>query len=65
MAHGLARPRRRHSEVIAGPEFTMGSRGEVLLELYERLCEHVTIEPTFYCDFPADVSPPTPTPASQ
>ena len=35
------------------------SRGEVLLELYEHLCEDTTIAPTFYCDFPAEVSPLT------
>ncbi|GAA1392675.1 bifunctional lysylphosphatidylglycerol synthetase/lysine--tRNA ligase LysX [Luteococcus peritonei] len=35
------------------------SRGAVLDELYERLCEKVTVEPTFYCDFPAEVSPLT------
>ena len=35
------------------------SRGAVLLELYERLVEARTVEPTFYSDFPADVSPLT------
>ena len=35
------------------------SRGAVLLELYERLIEHSTVAPTFYCDFPAEVSPLT------
>ncbi len=35
------------------------SRGAVLLELYERLVEHATVAPTFYCDFPAEVSPLT------
>ncbi|MGJ6981485.1 bifunctional lysylphosphatidylglycerol synthetase/lysine--tRNA ligase LysX [Aestuariimicrobium soli] len=35
------------------------TRGEVLLELYEHLVEHRTVAPTFYCDFPADVSPLT------
>lgn len=35
------------------------TRGNVLLELYEHLVEHVTVEPTFYCDFPAEVSPLT------
>ncbi len=34
-------------------------RGAVLLELYERLVEHATVEPTFYLDFPTDVSPLT------
>ncbi len=35
------------------------SRGAVLLELYEHLVEHRTVAPTFYTDFPADVSPLT------
>ena len=35
------------------------SRGAVLLELYERLVEARTQAPTFYLDFPTDVSPLT------
>lgn len=35
------------------------TRGNIVLELYERLCEHRTVAPTFYCDFPAEVSPLT------
>jgi lysyl-tRNA synthetase class 2 len=35
------------------------SRGAVVLELYERLVEHHTVAPTFYKDFPTDVSPLT------
>jgi lysyl-tRNA synthetase, class II len=35
------------------------TRGNLLLELYEHLCEHPTVAPTFYCDFPAEVSPLT------
>ena len=35
------------------------TRGNILLELYEHLCEHPTVAPTFYCDFPAEVSPLT------
>ncbi len=35
------------------------SRGGVLLELYERLVEESTGMPTFYTDFPTDVSPLT------
>ncbi|MBA3529297.1 MAG: lysine--tRNA ligase, partial [Propionibacteriaceae bacterium] len=38
---------------------TQGSRGAVLLELYEHLVENRTVRPTFYVDFPADVSPLT------
>ena len=34
-------------------------RGQVLLELYERLVEARTGAPTFYIDFPTDVSPLT------
>lgn len=33
--------------------------GEMVLELYERLVEHETREPTFYKDFPVSVSPLT------
>ena len=35
------------------------SRGQVVLELYEHLVEHRTVSPTFYLDFPTDVSPLT------
>ena len=34
-------------------------RGQVLLEMYEHLCEDKTVLPTFYRDFPTDVSPLT------
>ena len=34
-------------------------RGHVLLELYERLVEAATTRPTFYTDFPTEVSPLT------
>ncbi len=34
-------------------------RGHVLLEMYERLVEAVTTAPTFYTDFPTEVSPLT------
>ncbi|RKS75251.1 lysyl-tRNA synthetase class 2 [Motilibacter peucedani] len=34
-------------------------RGQVLLELYEHLVEEHTVLPTFYKDFPTDVSPLT------
>jgi lysyl-tRNA synthetase class 2 len=33
--------------------------GQLVLELYERLVEHRTTTPTFYTDFPVDVSPLT------
>lgn len=34
-------------------------RGHVILEMYERLVEKKTVEPTFYRDFPVEVSPLT------
>lgn len=34
-------------------------RGDVILEMYERLVEERTRLPTFYKDFPTDVSPLT------
>ena len=35
------------------------SRGQIVLEMYERLVEERTVEPTFYRDFPVEVSPLT------
>jgi lysyl-tRNA synthetase class 2 len=35
------------------------NRGQVLLEMYERLVERRTVMPTFYRDFPVEVSPLT------
>jgi len=35
------------------------SRGAVVLEMYEHLAESGTVEPTFYKDFPTEVSPLT------
>jgi lysyl-tRNA synthetase class 2 len=35
------------------------TRGAVVLELYEHLVEEQTVRPTFYTDFPAEVSPLT------
>ncbi len=43
-------------QINVDPSWT---RGNVLLELYEHLCEHGTVAPTFFCDFPAAVSPLT------
>jgi lysyl-tRNA synthetase class 2 len=35
------------------------NRGQVLLEMYERLVERRTVMPTFYRDFPVEVAPLT------
>ncbi|MEV0128903.1 bifunctional lysylphosphatidylglycerol synthetase/lysine--tRNA ligase LysX [Dactylosporangium sp. NPDC050688] len=35
------------------------THGQLVLELYEHLVEGVTVRPTFYTDFPVDVSPLT------
>jgi lysyl-tRNA synthetase class 2 len=35
------------------------SRGQIVLEMYERLVERTTVLPTFYRDFPVEVSPLT------
>ena len=44
----------------AGVPYAPGwGRGQVVLEMYEHLVEHRTVEPTFYRDFPKDVSPLT------
>ncbi|MEU1195045.1 bifunctional lysylphosphatidylglycerol synthetase/lysine--tRNA ligase LysX [Streptomyces sp. NPDC005813] len=44
------------AEVPYGPK---DSRGDVVLEMYERLVEERTALPTFYKDFPTEVSPLT------
>ncbi|MER6997890.1 bifunctional lysylphosphatidylglycerol synthetase/lysine--tRNA ligase LysX [Streptomyces sp. NPDC000410] len=41
------------------PHFPDDTRGDVVLEMYERLVEEKTQLPTFYKDFPTDVSPLT------
>jgi lysyl-tRNA synthetase, class II len=33
------------------------SAGEILLELFEKLVEHTLVQPTFVCDYPAEVRP--------
>ncbi|MEU9332835.1 bifunctional lysylphosphatidylglycerol synthetase/lysine--tRNA ligase LysX [Streptomyces sp. NPDC048290] len=45
-----------HADV---PYTTDGGHGEIVLEMYERLVEARTLLPTFYKDFPTDVSPLT------
>jgi lysyl-tRNA synthetase class 2 len=52
----------RLRELAAGAGIALDpawSRGAVVLELYERLVEAHTLAPTFYLDFPTDVSPLT------
>ena len=44
------------ADVPLKPEW---NAGQVLLELYEQLVEGQTVEPTFYRDFPVEVSPLT------
>jgi lysyl-tRNA synthetase, class II len=41
-------------DVAAAPGW---NRGQIVLEMYERLVEQRTIQPTFYRDFPVEVSP--------
>jgi lysyl-tRNA synthetase, class II len=50
---------RRHAAAAGVAVQPSWSRGAVLLELYEHLVEARTTVPTFYCDFPSDVSPLT------
>jgi lysyl-tRNA synthetase class 2 len=46
----------REHEIALDPAW---GRGQIVLEMYERLLEEHTVEPTFYRDFPTDVSPLT------
>ncbi|MDY6995582.1 MAG: bifunctional lysylphosphatidylglycerol synthetase/lysine--tRNA ligase LysX [Actinomycetota bacterium] len=50
---------RRLCDVARIPYLTHWDAGAVVLELYERLVEERTEEPTFYTDFPTSVSPLT------
>jgi lysyl-tRNA synthetase class 2 len=43
-------------DISRQPEWTAG---QLVLELYEHLVERTTVRPTFYTDFPVDVSPLT------
>ncbi|MEU1117511.1 MULTISPECIES: bifunctional lysylphosphatidylglycerol synthetase/lysine--tRNA ligase LysX [unclassified Streptomyces] len=49
----------RHCDRTAVPYTADDGRGDVVLEMYERLVEERTTLPTFYKDFPTDVSPLT------
>ncbi|MFD5145733.1 bifunctional lysylphosphatidylglycerol synthetase/lysine--tRNA ligase LysX [Streptomyces sp. NPDC058401] len=50
---------RRLCDRAAVPHTPDNTRGDVVLEMYERLVEERTKLPTFYKDFPTDVSPLT------
>jgi lysyl-tRNA synthetase class 2 len=50
---------RRLCDAAGIPHDPAWSRGQVVLELYEHLLEDRTVLPTFYTDFPTDVSPLT------
>ncbi|MFF2211094.1 bifunctional lysylphosphatidylglycerol synthetase/lysine--tRNA ligase LysX [Streptomyces antibioticus] len=49
----------RHCDRAGVPYTPDDGRGDVVLEMYERLVEERTLLPTFYKDFPTDVSPLT------
>ncbi|WP_327319691.1 bifunctional lysylphosphatidylglycerol synthetase/lysine--tRNA ligase LysX [Streptomyces sp. NBC_01235] len=49
----------RHCDRAGVPYTPDDGRGDVVLEMYERLVEERTRLPTFYKDFPTDVSPLT------
>jgi lysyl-tRNA synthetase class 2 len=50
----------RARATAAGVPFQPGwNHGQLVLECYERLVEHRTVGPTFYTDFPVEVSPLT------
>jgi lysyl-tRNA synthetase, class II len=49
----------RYAAALQIPVNPRWTRGALILELYEDLVEHRTVHPTFYTDFPADVSPLT------
>src|SRR5215510_7810540 len=46
-------------EKLDEPLQPLWNRGQIILEMYERLVEKQTVEPTFYRDFPVEVSPLT------
>lgn len=50
---------RRLCDRASVPHTPENTRGDVVLEMYERLVEEKTKLPTFYKDFPTDVSPLT------
>jgi lysyl-tRNA synthetase class 2 len=50
---------RKLSDAAGVPHAKTWNRGQIVLELYEHLLEDKTVRPTFYTDFPTDVSPLT------
>ncbi|GAA0451352.1 bifunctional lysylphosphatidylglycerol synthetase/lysine--tRNA ligase LysX [Streptomyces stramineus] len=50
---------RRHCDAAGVPHKPDHGRGDIVLEMYERLVEERTQSPVFYKDFPTDVSPLT------
>ncbi|ARZ66423.1 lysine--tRNA ligase [Streptomyces albireticuli] len=50
---------RRHCDAAGVPHKPEHGRGDIVLEMYERLVEERTELPVFYKDFPTDVSPLT------
>jgi lysyl-tRNA synthetase class 2 len=48
---------RRHAERLGVALRPNWSAGEIVLELYEKLVEHVLVQPTFVRDYPVDVRP--------
>jgi lysyl-tRNA synthetase class 2 len=58
-ADTTAQQLRRLCDAANVPHDPEWERGSVLLEMYERLVEARTQQPTFYTDFPTDVSPLT------
>jgi len=50
---------RKQAEEAGVPVDPKWGPGAIVLEMYERLVESRTVEPTFYTDFPKDVSPLT------
>jgi lysyl-tRNA synthetase class 2 len=50
---------RKQADVAGVPVDPKWGPGQIVLEMYERLVEARTVAPTFYVDFPKDVSPLT------
>jgi lysyl-tRNA synthetase class 2 len=50
---------RKLADKLGVPWQEAWTHGQLVLELYERLVEGATVRPTFYTDFPVDVSPLT------